>query len=1070
MNKSLYLLVALLALAGSTGCSREARKNRHLARAHRSFQAEEYEKARIEYMNVLRLDPQNPVAIARLGLVSFQQGRMSSAFAFLRKAERSQPDNLEVRLKLGLTCFNLLGLKEARDEALYILEKQPTNDEALLLLVESSATPKEMEETGQRLQQWAAQPGKSAPFQLAWGYFHLRQQDLKTAETEIKQAISLDPNSAAAHQILGTLYLLQSDAGQAERSFKTASDLAPIRSARRLRYGDFKIQNGDLAAARQLLDEISQKAPDYVPAWTRLAEIAFSQRKYDDCEQLIKRILAQDPANYETHLLSGRVKLARGEAAKAVTQFERMSGIYPRAPLAKYQLALAHLNNNDMGKAVASLKEAIALDPNYAEAVLLLAQINFRKGEVAAVIQSLAPLVKQRPQILPAHLLLADAYRVQGSFDEAQAVYRRLCELMPGDPQPPTLMGRVFLQQNKKTDARAAFEKALELGPEYLPALDQLVDLDLADKDYTGALQRVRKQIEKNPKAPELQLLSARIYQAQGAMNEVEAALLQAIDFQPGYRPAYLALARIYARSNRYPQAIEKLQGVVASNPKDVTALMEIGMIQSEMKDYAAAGQTYEKLLAIDPQFSPALNNLAYLYCEQLGRIEDAYKMARRARDLLPNDPAAADTLGWIACKRGEYSWALNLLQESAEKMPANAEIQFHLGLAHYMMNQDGPARTALQRALQGRDFTGKHEAERALAVLAVEVKTADAKAIAFLDKRLAEQPDDPVSLTRLAAIQERDGAFEKARDLYERALKQNPKQASVAVRLAQLYADRFKDSNKALELAKNARNLAPEDATVAHTLGRLAYQAGDFKWSLSLLQEGARSLSKDPEVLFDLAWSEYSLGRTTEAEATMQNALQSGAAFARADQARRFLDLSPLWKVPAKAQQANDQIKEVLKADGNYVPALLASEAIYQQQGNVSAAKEACEKILSRYPLFAPANKLLAALCVERLGDYQQAYEPALKAREAFPDDPDVAKTLGIVVYRRGDYKRAAQLFKESAGTRASDAELFYYLGMAHYHLKEKSESKQALNQAMALNAGASFIEEAKRTLAELN
>jgi len=38
------------------------------------------------------------------------------------------------------------------------------------------------------------------------------------------------------------------------------------------------------------------------------------------------------------------------------------------------------------------------------------------------------------------------------------------------------------------------------------------------------------------------------------------------------------------------------------------------------------------------------------------------------------------------------------------------------------------------------------------------------------------------------------------------------------------------------LDLAKSARNLAPEDAAVAHFLGRLAYQAGDFKWSLSLL------------------------------------------------------------------------------------------------------------------------------------------------------------------------------------------------------------------------------------------
>ena len=118
---------------------------------------------------------------------------------------------------------------------------------------------------------------------------------------------------------------------------------------------------------------------------------------------------------------------------------------------------------------------------------------------------------------------------------------------------------------------------------------------------------------------------------------------------------------------------------------------------------------------------------------------------------------------------------------------------------------------------------------------------------------------------------------------------------------------------------------------------------------------------------------------------------------------------------------------------------------------------------------MFAPANKLLATLCVERLGNYQQAYEPALKAREAYPDDPEVAKTLGIVVYRRGDFKRAAQLLKESAGKRATDADLFYYLGMAHYQLKERTQSKQALRQAVALNASAKFVEEANKVLAEL-
>ena len=91
------------------------------------------------------------------------------------------------------------------------------------------------------------------------------------------------------------------------------------------------------------------------------------------------------------------------------------------------------------------------------------------------------------------------------------------------------------------------------------------------------------------------------------------------------------------------------------------------------------------------------------------------------------------------------------------------------------------------------------------------------------------------------------------------------------------------------------------------------------------------------------------------------------------------------------------------------------------------------------------------------------------MKAREALPDDADVAKTLGIVVYQRGDYKRAAQLLQESSEKRTADAELYYYLGMARYQLKEKSESKRALRQAVELNASPRFIEEARKVLAEL-
>jgi Flp pilus assembly protein TadD len=277
-----------------------------------------------------------------------------------------------------------------------------------------------------------------------------------------------------------------------------------------------------------------------------------------------------------------------------------------------------------------------------------------------------------------------------------------------------------------------------------------------------------------------------------------------------------------------------------------------------------------------------------------------------------------------------------------------------------------------------------------------------------------------------------------------------------------------LRNPRRALELAKTAHDLAPEDAAVARTLGRLAFQAGDFKWSLSLLEESARKLVADPEVLCDLAWAQYSVGRVADAETNMQNALRPGTAFTRTDEARRFLSFSPLAWDLAKAQLATAQIQEALKADPNYAPALLAAAVVYEQQNNLNAARQACEKVLARYPYFAPANKRLAALYVA-LGDNQKAYNQASKAREALPDDPEVARTLGVVLYQRGDYVRAVQFLKESARKRATDAELFYYLGMAHYRIKEKGESKQALRQALTLNANANFVEEAKKVLAEL-
>jgi len=113
-------------------------------------------------------------------------------------------------------------------------------------------------------------------------------------------------------------------------------------------------------------------------------------------------------------------------------------------------------------------------------------------------------------------------------------------------------------------------------------------------------------------------------------------------------------------------------------------------------------------------------------------------------------------------------------------------------------------------------------------------------------------------------------------------------------------------------------------------------------------------------------------------------------------------------------------------------------------------------------------ANRQLAHLYVQDPPDYQKAYDHAVKAGR-IPQDAAVAKTLGIVTLERKDYQRAAQLLQESAAKRATDAEVWFYLGKARHQLKQTAEARDALQKALAMQLKAALAAEAKGMLDEL-
>src|SRR5215813_486 len=898
MYRKLIFAFSLVAVA-SAGCSKEEpTKDQLLSRAKDAFAAGQYDNAEKEYRAVLRLAPEDPAALRQLGIIYLDQGQNPQAYLALKKYSELRPDDPEVQLKLGLSSLALGDYTQARDTAVQILEKQPGQEQALLLLVDASRTPDDMEDARKLIQSLREKDQDRSHYHLALGALDLRQNDQARAEAEFKAALNLDSKSSEAYAALATLYWSRKDLKEADQAFKTAADLAPLRSPMRVRYADFLLKTGADTEAKNVLEDTSRKLPDYLPPRVFLMKMACAQHQDEDCAARVQNILAQDPLSHDALFLDGILSRAKGDARKAIGVFEYLSNTYRQNAQVRYQLALAYLlsaetntsfviSRNAVEAADTRLKEAIALDARFDQAILLLADVKIRKGIPAAAVDLLAPLVKERPQIAQAHYLLASAYLAQQKQNDALAIYRRMTELFPKDPQPPFLVGSIFLAQGQQSDARKAFERSIDIGPDYAPAVEKLVDLDVAEQQYATALARVEKQIDKSPKLAQAWALRGKIYLAQQDFTHAETDLLKAVDLDPNLEPAYLLLAQLYVASNRQQEAIAKLSAFLEKN-KTVPAMIQLGLIQEQLKNFAAARDAYE---AVAPNSPLALNNLAVLYSTQLRQLDRAYDLAQKAREAVPNEPSIADTLGWIMFKKGDYGNALRLLQESAGKLPDQPEVQFHLGMAHYMLGEEESARVALQKAAESSaDFPGKDEARQRLALLAIDARAGNPTIKTELENYLRKQPDDPAALTRLGEVQQREGAVDQAVKTYEKVVADDPLYAPATRQLALLYGQLSTDSAKAYELVTKARQAYPDDPDIAKTLGILNYRRGYYPQAVELLKQATAKRKDDPEALYYLGEVHHQLKQWDECKETLQRALTLNLSPGLADDAKRAL------------------------------------------------------------------------------------------------------------------------------------------------------------------------------------
>lgn len=1064
----------LLGLSVILGCS-SAKLERHLKRADRFYARGQYREAAIEYTNVLRLKRLHSKALSRLAICRYELGDLHEAGQLLLAAREVDPTNPEIGIRLGKMFLIARNFKEAYQIASDLVSSNPTNHEAVLLLCESAISTDQWSRAEQALEVSRLKAVRPVTYHLARGNMCIRRGEREAAEKEYHLAAAADPKAGQPHEALGKLYALQGDFDRAEAELRTAMEINPPGSRAGVLLAELKWDRDQHEEAKKILQGVLEQDPYYSPALIFLGRIAMAERDYAEALVMAERILAKKPGDFTALLLRVQSLFAKGDLQQSLRECEGMLKRFPNSAPLYHQMAMIRVKQQDLKKALASAKKATECDPDYVAARFLLAELQIVTGDTASAVELLRGIIQEHPGSVQAHLLLGSALRAQQKPEQAVPVYEKAIAFMPNEPRLHYALGVTLREKDEEERASNEFEKALSLKPGWIAPLTQLVIRDVRKKDFDAAVQRVKEQMEKAGEKAELKVLLAKVCIVQNKLGEAETVLLEAIQLNPRLTVPYQLLASIYSATQREADAIKKLEESLVLNPEDTASMMLAAVLYQKAGRRDKAIELYERILHSKSRFIPAANNLAYLYLEDPGKLGKALELAQMARDVAPNDPYVADTLGWVLYHKGDVKWALSLLRESVEHLPDQPEVLYHLGAVHYRLGNIKPARDALEKSLAAEtQFPGKDKIRSMLEMLDLDPHAPSQGAL--LDRVqsfLVANPNDVMALYRRAQIWESLGKQKEAERAYEAITRDHPYFAPVYVSYAGVLARRPAKREKALELIRRARELNPDDPEIAQNLGWWAHELGEYLWANSLLRQAAARLPDDPQVAYRLGISFYALGQVEESIRELQRALGAKTSFPEAESAKEMLNLVQAWtdssaEGPIRLASLAATLVAAKRED---LPALMIVAKARQQQGDLQGAIRIYEDICARYPEFVLAGAELAALYVETDGDTEKAYRLALKARERLPKDAWVAGILGMVAYCRGNYEWSANLCGERLSVSPEDTSVLYYRGLALYKLqKENDAARNLLTRALAAAPEHKMAPEARRVLEELS
>lgn len=538
----------------------------HLALSNYLLATRQMPEAERETRRALELEPKNLIANRAMAMLYMVTNRAPEAEPHLKLVADVSPGP-DARYFLS-EYYILLGRLDDARATLQPLQADPdTFVGASVRLARVEVLAKNNAAAHRVLESVLAREPKNADALITLGKLHLTESNTVNALSTLKTAVDANPRSIEAHLALAQTYVLRGAVKDATTAYNDALKLDGNNVEGRLGLARLQINNGQAADAVPLALKIVADHPTNGEARLLLLHGLIAVGDLPQATHQLNILMQANPNSATVQTAAGMVATLKKDMEGARRAYGRALEADPTSYQALAGLLTAEMQGKQFGSAKALIEKQLSQRPDDPNILMIAAQTYNAIGDAFEMEKVLKRTVEVDPQSLQAYAMLGKMYYQQGRLDLARRELETYVNRAPHSVPANTMLGTILQLQGKNDDAKARYNKALQIDPRAAVAANNLAWIDAnSNGNLDLALQLAQTAKARLPNRHEVDDTLGLIYYKKGLSSMAIDALNSSLQKQPD-NPSYnYRIALAYHQNGNKEEARKHLQKALKSN------------------------------------------------------------------------------------------------------------------------------------------------------------------------------------------------------------------------------------------------------------------------------------------------------------------------------------------------------------------------------------------------------------------------------------------------------------------------------------------------------------------------